>query len=68
MTNEDINNFVKEMAHSIKTGQPTSHGDRVWEVSESDIDTIKAKLLQELYAPKQEVIDFTQWMQDKKGK
>lgn len=70
MTNEDMDCFVKELAHKIKTGEPSSsHGDRVWEVSESDIDLLQAKLHQELYAPKQDdSIDFTEWMQNKKGK
>lgn len=69
MTNEDMDRFVKELAHKIKTSEPSSSPDRVWEVSESDIDLLQAKLHQELYAPKQDdSIDFTEWMQNKKGK
>ena len=69
MTNEDMDRFVTELAHKIKTGEPSSSPDRVWEVSESDIDLLQAKLHQELYAPKQDdSIDFTEWMKNKKGK
>jgi len=70
MTNEDMNRFVTELAHKIKTGEPSSsRGDRVWDVTESDIDQLQAKLHQELYAPKQDdCIDFTEWLKNKKGK
>jgi hypothetical protein len=70
MTNDDMNRFVKELAHKIKTGEPSSsRGGRVWDVTESDIDLLQAKLHQELYAPQQDTsIDFTEWMQNKKGK
>ena len=70
MTTEDMDRFVKKLAHKIKTGEPSSScGDRVWDVTESDLDTLQAKLYQELYAPQQDnSIDFTEWMQDKKGK
>lgn len=67
MTTEDMDRFVKELAHKIKTGEPSSsRGGRVWEVSESDIDLLQAKLYQELYAPKQDdSIDFTEWVLNK---
>ena len=70
MTAEDMDRFVKELAHKIKTGSQTTSPDRVWEVSESDIDLLQAKLYKELYAPQQDdnSIDFTEWMKDKKGK
>ena len=69
MTNEDMDRFVQKLAHKIKTGEPTDSHDQVWDVTESDLDTLQAKLYQELYAPKQDdSIDFTEWMKDKKGK
>lgn len=69
MTNEDMDRFVTELAHKIKTGEPTSSHDQVWDVTESDFNLLQAKLHQELYAPKQDdCIDFTEWLKNKKGK
>ena len=66
MNDDDMNRFVTELVREIKTGQPTSHThDRVWDVTESDLELIKSKFFEELYAPV--VIDFDEWKK-KKGR